>query len=55
MSYESNQNGTGLEQQLAGLDLSAKKESAPGSNPRVYVPPHLRNQPSGGSKYLIGQ
>ncbi|KAI5715446.1 hypothetical protein M8J77_016072 [Diaphorina citri] len=49
MSYESNQNGTGLEQQLAGLDLSAKKESAPGSNPRVYVPPHLRNQPSGGN------
>lgn len=48
MSYESNQNGTGLEQQLAGLDLSAKKDSAPGSNPRVYVPPHLRNKSNGG-------
>uniref|UniRef100_A0A8D8Q646 RNA helicase n=1 Tax=Cacopsylla melanoneura TaxID=428564 RepID=A0A8D8Q646_9HEMI len=48
MSNESKQNGTGLERQLAGLDLSAKKESsAPGS---VYVPPHLRSkQASGGS------
>ncbi|XP_061711961.1 ATP-dependent RNA helicase bel isoform X2 [Cydia pomonella] len=40
MSNVTNQNGTGLEQQLAGLDL---QPSAPKSAGR-YIPPHLRRQ-----------
>ncbi|XP_047535698.1 ATP-dependent RNA helicase DDX3X isoform X1 [Vanessa atalanta] len=40
MSNVTNQNGTGLEQQLAGLDLQPQ---APRSTGR-YIPPHLRRQ-----------
>lgn len=40
MSNVTNQNGTGLEQQLAGLDLQPQ---APKSTGR-YIPPHLRRQ-----------
>ncbi|CAH4030777.1 putative ATP-dependent RNA helicase Pl10 isoform X3 [Pieris brassicae] len=40
MSNVTNQNGTGLEQQLAGLDLQPQ---APKSSGR-YIPPHLRKQ-----------
>lgn len=46
MSNEFNQNGTSLDQQFAGLDLSAKT-SAPNSAGR-YIPPHLRNKTSTG-------
>ncbi|XP_043264057.1 ATP-dependent RNA helicase bel isoform X2 [Colletes gigas] len=40
MSNAANQNGSGLEQQLAGLDLSGSRQP---SRDR-YVPPHLRNK-----------
>lgn len=45
MSNAPNQNGSGLEQQFAGLDLSSR------SNSGRYIPPHLRNKQSsaGGS------
>lgn len=49
MSNAPNQNGSGLEQQLAGLDLQGSRQPSGGR----YVPPHLRNKsgsnaPSGG-------
>lgn len=43
MSNVPNQNGSGLEQQFAGLDLQGN--SQPSSAPSKYVPPHLRNRP----------
>ncbi|CAG9862777.1 unnamed protein product [Phyllotreta striolata] len=50
MSNAPNENGSGLEQQFAGLDLQSRSSSSSGR----YVPPHLRNknlqqQPSEGS------
>ncbi|VVC43577.1 Hypothetical protein CINCED_3A013867 [Cinara cedri] len=44
MSNVPNQNGSGLEQQFAGLDLQG--DSQPSSAPSKYVPPHLRNRPN---------
>lgn len=44
MSNAANQNGSGLEQQFAGLDLQDSRQPSGGR----YVPPHLRNK-SGGS------
>lgn len=45
MSNVPNQNGTGLEQQFAGLDLQgSRKETGP------YIPPHLRNKSTGESR-----
>ncbi|XP_048518365.1 ATP-dependent RNA helicase bel [Dendroctonus ponderosae] len=41
MSNAPNQNGSGLEQQFAGLDLQSRSSSG------RYVPPHLRNKQSG--------
>lgn len=43
MSNYANDNGTGLEQQVAGLDLNERKGSA-----QRYIPPHLRQ--SGGDE-----
>ncbi|XP_059049145.1 putative ATP-dependent RNA helicase Pl10 isoform X2 [Achroia grisella] len=40
MSNVTNQNGTGLEQQLAGLDLQPQASRSAGR----YIPPHLRRQ-----------
>jgi hypothetical protein len=40
MSNAPNQNGSGLEQQFAGLDLQSRASSG------RYVPPHLRNKQS---------
>ncbi|KAF5306659.1 hypothetical protein FQA39_LY08848 [Lamprigera yunnana] len=40
MSNVPNQNGSGLEQQFAGLDL----QGLGGSNTARYIPPHLRNK-----------
>ncbi|CAH0600438.1 unnamed protein product [Chrysodeixis includens] len=40
MSNVTNQNGTGLEQQLAGLDLQPQANKSAGR----YIPPHLRRQ-----------
>ncbi|CAG5017665.1 unnamed protein product [Parnassius apollo] len=40
MSNVTNQNGTGLEQQLAGLDLQPQASKSTGR----YIPPHLRRQ-----------
>ncbi|XP_063546146.1 ATP-dependent RNA helicase bel isoform X2 [Cydia strobilella] len=40
MSNVTNQNGTGLEQQLAGLDLQPQAPKGAGR----YIPPHLRRQ-----------
>ncbi|KPI93385.1 Putative ATP-dependent RNA helicase Pl10 [Papilio xuthus] len=40
MSNVTNQNGTGLEQQLAGLDLQPQASKGAGR----YIPPHLRRQ-----------
>lgn len=40
MSNAANHNGSGLEQQFAGLDLQNSCESSGG----VYIPPHLRNK-----------
>ncbi|XP_045503279.1 putative ATP-dependent RNA helicase Pl10 isoform X2 [Colias croceus] len=40
MSNVTNQNGTGLEQQLAGLDLQPQATKSAGR----YIPPHLRRQ-----------
>ncbi|XP_048005350.1 ATP-dependent RNA helicase bel isoform X2 [Leguminivora glycinivorella] len=40
MSNVTNQNGTGLEQQLAGLDLQPQAPKSAGR----YIPPHLRRQ-----------
>ncbi|XP_034949438.1 ATP-dependent RNA helicase DDX3X [Chelonus insularis] len=45
MSNAANQNGSGLEQQLAGLDLQDSRQPSGGR----YVPPHLRNKYSNGS------
>ncbi|CAG9766556.1 unnamed protein product [Ceutorhynchus assimilis] len=42
MSDAPNQNGSGLEQQFAGLDLQSRGTSG------RYVPPHLRNKQSSG-------
>ncbi|CAH0558365.1 unnamed protein product [Brassicogethes aeneus] len=42
MSNAPNQNGSGLEQQFAGLDLQGSGQS------NRYVPPHLRNKSGGG-------
>ncbi|XP_054014174.1 ATP-dependent RNA helicase bel isoform X1 [Hylaeus anthracinus] len=54
MSNAANQNGSGLEQQLAGLDLSGSRQPSGGR----YIPPHLRNKsgsecnvPSGGEHH----
>ncbi|XP_076276990.1 ATP-dependent RNA helicase bel isoform X2 [Lasioglossum baleicum] len=52
MSNAANQNGSGLEQQLAGLDLSGSRQPSGGR----YVPPHLRNKsgsngPSAGDQH----
>ncbi|CAL7943765.1 unnamed protein product [Xylocopa violacea] len=52
MSNAANQNGSGLEQQLAGLDLQGSRQPSGGR----YVPPHLRNKsgsnaPSGGDHH----
>ncbi|GLG93124.1 ATP-dependent RNA helicase bel [Gryllus bimaculatus] len=40
MSNVPNQNGSGLEQQFAGLDLQGSRQQGSGR----YVPPHLRNK-----------
>lgn len=40
MSNAANHNGSGLEQQLAGLDLQGSRQPSEG----VYIPPHLRNK-----------
>uniref|UniRef100_A0A0K8U8P4 RNA helicase n=1 Tax=Bactrocera latifrons TaxID=174628 RepID=A0A0K8U8P4_BACLA len=55
MSNAINQNGTGLEQQVAGLDLNGGKanNSSPittksSSNSGIYIPPHLREGGEGG-------
>lgn len=53
MSNAANQNGSGLEQQLAGLDLQGSRQPSGGR----YVPPHLRNKsgsnaPSGGDHHF---
>ncbi|XP_031830908.1 ATP-dependent RNA helicase bel isoform X2 [Nomia melanderi] len=52
MSNAANQNGSGLEQQLAGLDLSGSRQPSGGR----YIPPHLRNKsgsngPSAGDQH----
>lgn len=52
MSNAANQNGSGLEQQLAGLDLSGSRQ--PSGD--LYIPPPLRNKsgsigPSGGDQH----
>ncbi|XP_014279436.1 ATP-dependent RNA helicase bel isoform X2 [Halyomorpha halys] len=45
MSNVPNQNGSGLEQRFAGLDLEgSRKETGP------YIPPHLRNKQAGESR-----
>lgn len=57
MSNAINQNGTGLEQQVAGLDLNggnANKSSLPNKNSTSgsadrYVPPHLRESAASGN------
>ncbi|XP_046424007.1 ATP-dependent RNA helicase bel [Neodiprion virginianus] len=49
MSNAANQNGSGLEQQFAGLDLQNSRQPSGGR----YVPPHLRNK-SGGPAPLGG-
>lgn len=46
MSNAPNQNGSGLEQQFAGLDLQSRGSSSSGR----YVPPHLRNKQSSQSQ-----
>lgn len=58
MSNAINQNGTGLEQQVAGLDLNGGKansgpitKSSSNSGSEVYVPPQLRES----SNYNAGQ
>lgn len=48
MSNAPNQNGSGLEQQLAGLDLQGGQKE-PTATAR-YVPPHLRNKQLGGGE-----
>ncbi|XP_015122823.1 ATP-dependent RNA helicase DDX3X [Diachasma alloeum] len=50
MSNAANQNGSGLEQQLAGLDLQGSRQP---SGAR-YIPPHLRNKPSNGPTPVSG-
>ncbi|XP_014203304.1 ATP-dependent RNA helicase bel [Copidosoma floridanum] len=45
MSNAPNQNGSGLEQQLAGLDLQGSHQPSGGR----YVPPHLRNKSANSS------
>ncbi|XP_037503757.1 ATP-dependent RNA helicase bel-like, partial [Rhipicephalus sanguineus] len=45
MINESNQNGKGLEQQFAGLDLNSGAQGNK-TGPSRYVPPHLRNNRS---------
>lgn len=45
MSNVTNQNGTGLEQQLAGLDLQPQANKSAGR----YIPPHLRRQLQGNT------
>ncbi|TMW51402.1 hypothetical protein DOY81_003526 [Sarcophaga bullata] len=60
MSNAINQNGTGLEQQVAGLDLNGgeannsspitTKNSTTSSAGGVYVPPHLRGESSSSLK-----
>jgi len=44
MPYDSNQDGQGLEQQIAGLDINGggRGGGRGGYNRSVYVPPHLR-------------
>ncbi|XP_011504451.1 PREDICTED: ATP-dependent RNA helicase bel [Ceratosolen solmsi marchali] len=42
MSNAANQNGSGLEQQIAGLDLQDSRQPSGGR----YIPPHLRNKPA---------
>ncbi|KAK9504390.1 hypothetical protein O3M35_010730 [Rhynocoris fuscipes] len=46
MSNVPNQNGSGLEQQFAGLDLQGGRKENAGR----YIPPHLRNKFSGESR-----
>lgn len=48
MSNAPNQNGSGLEQQFAGLDLQGGQKE-PTATAR-YVPPHLRNKQLGGGE-----
>ncbi|XP_017893478.1 putative ATP-dependent RNA helicase Pl10 [Ceratina calcarata] len=50
MSNAPNQNGSGLEQQLAGLDLQGSRQPSGGR----YVPPHLRNK-SGSNTSSSGE
>ncbi|KAK9888686.1 hypothetical protein WA026_000916 [Henosepilachna vigintioctopunctata] len=45
MSNAPNQNGSGLEQQFAGLDLQGRQSSG------RYIPPHLRNKQSNSESY----
>ncbi|CAG5108636.1 Similar to DDX3Y: ATP-dependent RNA helicase DDX3Y (Homo sapiens) [Cotesia congregata] len=45
MSNAANQNGSGLEQRLADLDLQDSHQPSGGR----YVPPHLRNKPTNGT------
>lgn len=47
MINESSQNGKGLEQQFAGLDVNSTIQS--GEKSGVYKPPHLRNRSTQGS------
>ncbi|XP_067121853.1 ATP-dependent RNA helicase DDX3X-like [Centruroides vittatus] len=47
MINESTQNGKGLEQQFAGLDVNSTIQS--GEKAGVYKPPHLRNRSNQGS------
>ncbi|KAF4518398.1 hypothetical protein B566_EDAN010491 [Ephemera danica] len=48
MSNAPNQNGTGLEQQFAELDLQQQSQQQNSSSySGRYVPPHLRNKPQG--------
>uniref|UniRef100_A0A1B6FKZ8 RNA helicase n=1 Tax=Cuerna arida TaxID=1464854 RepID=A0A1B6FKZ8_9HEMI len=52
MSNVPNQNGTGLEQRFAGLDLQDGNQEPAG---RKYIPPHLRNKPAGESRGDTGR
>ncbi|CAL1271103.1 unnamed protein product [Larinioides sclopetarius] len=44
MINESNENGKGLEQQFAGLDLNSTSNSSGAKTSERYIPPHLRNR-----------
>ncbi|KAK6633317.1 hypothetical protein RUM43_000883 [Polyplax serrata] len=49
MSNVPNQNGSGLEQQLAGLDLQGGQSQKSNTSVGRYIPPHLRNKQLSGS------